>query len=136
MTQMVPGPGRPVPVHPADNDQQHIQEVLTWLGSSDYAALGKPNQQAFLQHLALHAQQAQVKQQQMAMAAQQQQMQGPQQQAPQQGPALGQERIEPQLRGKGNMGAMGSPEAASMASANGNGNGFQPPGALPPRGGF
>ena len=109
MVQYAPGSGN---THPNDNDMEHIQAHSTFMGSQEYRALGMPNQQGFMKHLMSHQMQQQQKQAMMA----QQQAQGPQgQQVGQQGPALNQERILPQLQGVGDMGAMGTPPS------NGNG---------------
>lgn len=112
MIQAVYGDGVPAPVHPNDNDQDHLQKIYALTASEEYQALAYQNSKALLAHAQLHIQQAQRKQQQAAananMAAQ---PAGP---GPQPGgPALGQERIEPQLRGVGNMGAMGDVGQAS-----------------------
>ena len=112
MVQMTYGPGTPAPVHPSDNDQQHMRKLLEFTSSDEYAALNYPNQAGFMAHAMLHQRQMQQKammQQQRALMASQGMMQpnGQPGQPQQQGPALGQERIEPQLKGVGNMGAMG-----------------------------
>lgn len=117
MVQMVYGPGVPAPVHPNDNDMQHLQEGIAFTSAPEYASLSFPNYPAFMAHAQLHQRQQQRK----AMMAQQQAMMaqtapsGMMQQSS--GPALGQERIEPQLKGRGNMGAMGDVNQASGPGA-------------------
>ena len=123
MDQQAHGVNQPAPVHPNDNDQQHMQKVMEHLNDPAYVSMGRPNQAGHMAHYAEHQAaivQKQAMQQQQAQMAAQQQPQGPQGQQ-EQGPALGQERIEPQLQGVGNMGAMGDINQAS------NGNGMAPP---------
>ena len=124
MDQQVHGINQPAPVHPNDNDQQHMQKVMEHLNDPAYVSMGRPNQTGHMAHYAEHQaaiMQKQAMQQQQAQMAAQQQAQGPQGQQGQQGPALGQERIEPQLQGVGNMGAMGDVNQSP------NGNGMAPP---------
>lgn len=127
MDQMVYGPGVPAPVHPNDNDAEHIQQAMTHVNSDAYRAMGMPNVEAHMAHIQMHVQQMQSKramQQAQAQLAAQGQDSAPQQ--PQQGPALGQERIEPQLEGVGSMNAMGDVSQSPGANQNGN-SGFVPP---------
>jgi len=122
MTQYAYGENVPSPVSPNDNDMQHLQEMAEYTASDEYRAMDFPNRGAFMAHANLHIQQAQRKQQQAQMQAQQAQ-QAPGGAPMQSGPALGQERIEPQLQGVGNMGAMGDVNQASgtqPTSMNGN----------------
>ena len=114
MSQMAHGPGIPTPVHPNDNDQEHIDFDLKDMGSPEFMSMGMPNYEGRRAHVTMHQQAMQQKQQAvMAGVA----PPGKGQQAPPQtntqGPALGQERIEPQLQGTGNMGAMGNAGQAS-----------------------
>jgi hypothetical protein len=119
MSQMAHGPGVPAPVHPNDNDQEHIDFDLKDMASPEFMSMGAPNYEGRRAHVMMHQQaMAQKQQAVMNVAAPPAGQQAPQQ--AQQGPALGQERIEPQLQGTGNMGAMGD---ASQAS-NGKGAGL------------
>jgi len=117
MTQQVYGMGQSAPVHPNDNDQVHLQGHMTYLQSPAYEALGRPNQEGHMKHL-IATQQAIQQKQMMAQQMQQQPGQASQP-AQQQGPALGQERIMPQLMGGGGPGTNGganmapSPEGAT-----------------------
>jgi hypothetical protein len=84
------------------------------MGSTEFMSMGMPNYEGRRAHVTMHQQAMQQKQQAvMAGVA----PPGKGQQAPPQtntqGPALGQERIEPQLQGTGNMGAMGNAGQAS-----------------------
>ena len=124
MDQQLFGVNQPAPVHPNDNDQEHMQKVMSHLNDPAYVAMGRPNQAGHMAHYGEHqaaVQQKQALQQQQAQMAAQDQAEPAAQQGP--GPALGQERIEPQLQGVGNMGAMGDINQASNA----NGNGMAPP---------
>ena len=108
MTQQVHGTGIPAPIHPNDNDQEHLQGHMAYLQSPAYEALGRPNQQGHMQHLMM-TQQAIQQKQQMQMQPQPGQGSPP---AEQGGPALGQERIMPQMMGGGGMGTTGGANAA------------------------
>lgn len=117
MTQMAYGPGVPAPVHPNDNDQEHIDFDIRDMSSAEYMSLGAPNFEGRKAHVMMQQQQL-IRKQQAAMtqaAAPPAQQQGPPN--GQQGPALGQERIEPQLQGVGNMGAMGNVDEAAGGGA-------------------
>lgn len=48
------GVGVPAPVHPDDNDMESLQEIIEFLQSPDYLALGSPNRLAFDRHLQAH----------------------------------------------------------------------------------
>jgi hypothetical protein len=119
MVQSLYGQGVPAPTHPSDNDQEHLRRLLEFTSSADYRTMNFPNYEAFLAHAQLHQKQMQQKammqQKQALMAASG--MAGPEGQGPQgqSGPALGQERILPQLKGVGSMGDMGQPPAQSAS---------------------
>ena len=82
MSQFNFGVGKPAPVHPSDNDEEHLTELDAFENSNEYNALGRPNISAFSAHRALHYQQISQKQ----MQQQQQQMMAMQAQAQPQGP--------------------------------------------------
>ena len=109
MDQQVYGVDLPAPVHPNDNDQQHITESIAHLGSDAYISMGQPNQAGHLAHIQLHTQAQQQKQTMQA----QQQAQAMQQGATGQPPAAaaptpgGQDRIVPQLTNVDQAGQMG-----------------------------
>ena len=129
-TEMVQGKygRRPAPTHPSDNDMEHMRKITELLSSGAYEALGRPNEEAIVQHAVLHQQQMQQKQQ----AQQMQQMQAMQQGQP--GPG-GQQPFNRQGQGAdpmnramaqiGPMGAGGAPPAPQ------GGNGQAAPGAFP-----
>ena len=77
MAQFLYGLNGPAPVHPSDNDQEHLAQLMEFMNSSEYTALGRPNEEGYLAHFALHQRQMQAKQlqaqmqQQMAMGQQQ-----------------------------------------------------------------
>jgi len=110
MAQFAFGLNRPAPVHPSDNDQEHLAEMDTFEASEKYDILGRPNAPAFAQHRALHYQQMAQKQQQQAMMAQQQAMGG--QQAP---PGPG--GASPQNRANAQIGALTPGGASNFAQA-------------------
>lgn len=66
------GEGVPSPVHPNDNDEEHLRKSREFRESSAYASLGFPNEDAILQHEMLHGRQIITKREQAMM---QQQMQ-------------------------------------------------------------
>jgi len=94
MAQYQFGPGVPAPVHPADNDRQHVQEVFGFLNSQEFAALQRPNEQAFMAHVMQHQQAIKQK---SAQAQMQQMQQAPQQQMEQQGSNGQQDRMLSQI---------------------------------------
>ena len=71
MAQFVYGQGVPAPVNPNDNDAEHLTEIMDFVNSETYRALGRPNYQAFMQHTQMHMQQQYQKQQMQMMQAQQ-----------------------------------------------------------------
>jgi len=120
MDQMVYGRDAPAPVHPNDNDDEHLQGHMAHIQSESYQAMGSPNLQGYMLHLQQHVQSKQQKmmmQQQQAMAAMQQQGQG---QAPGQAQQQPTANNVAQLQGVGQMGAMGDINQ-SPAASNGQG---------------
>ena len=119
MDQIKYGPGVPAPVHPNNNDDDHIQKALQHMGSQPFQAMGSPNLEAHIAHLQMHQQQKAGKAQQQANMQAQSAMGGgggaPPGQAPP-GPG-GQDRILPQLLDVGQMGQMGEipPQGANGA---------------------
>ena len=73
MAQYKWGVGVPAPVHPDDNDIEHIQQLMEIRGGADYEALGRPNEPALMKHAQLHEQQIAAKRQraQQGMLAEQ-----------------------------------------------------------------
>ena len=77
MAQFLYGLNGPAPVHPSDNDQEHLAQLMEFMNSSEYTARGRPNEEGYLAHFQLHQRQMQAKQlqaqmqQQMAMGQQQ-----------------------------------------------------------------
>ena len=88
MAQYTYGISLPAPVHPNDNDAEHMKGVLEFLSSNEYTALNRPNEEAFIAHYQAH------KQQQVTKQMQAQQPQAPPQQPQQQG---GQDRMMAQM---------------------------------------
>tara|TARA_R110000824_G_scaffold76259_3_gene193291 strand:- start:1375 stop:3789 length:2415 start_codon:yes stop_codon:yes gene_type:complete len=77
MIQHAFGPGTPAPIHPADNDQDHMDKITAWLNSEVWGSMESPNAlRAINGHYQLHAQAMQQKRMQEQMASQQQ-MAGP-----------------------------------------------------------
>lgn len=68
MDQYIHGAGIPTPVHPSDNDAEHLRVHQTHLMSSAFMSMGRPNLQAHLAHL--QATQAQMMRKQQAAQAQ------------------------------------------------------------------
>ena len=62
----------PAPVNPSDNDMEHLQQSRDFRQSDVFMALGRPNEQAFVNHEMMHNQQMMAKQQQQQMNAQMQ----------------------------------------------------------------
>ena len=114
MAQFLYGINAPAPVHPSDNDQEHLGQLMEFMNSSEYSALGRPNEEGYMAHFALHQRQMQAKQlqaqmqQQMAMGQEQGGQQGQQgqqggQQGQQGGPAPGgQDRMMAQMLSQSN----------------------------------
>lgn len=132
MSQFAYGLGKPAPVHPSDDDQQHLADMETFEGSDTYRILGGPNPSAFSQHKALHYQQMSQKQQQ----AQMQQMQAAQGQQQQQGPpspggASPQNRANAQIGNVTPGGASNFAQTYQTQTA-GNGGGGMGGGGVPP----
>ena len=87
MAQYFYGDGAPAPVHPNDDDMRHIQETQSFVNSATYEALGRPNEQGFVNHMMMHQRQMMAKRQQEQMMAAQNMQGGPgQQQQGVQGP--------------------------------------------------
>jgi len=129
MAQYLFGYNVPAPVHPSDNDQEHMADVDTWLGSEEYNDLGRPNELAYEQHKLAH-QNAIVQKQQQAQMMQQQAMG-----AGQPGSAPGvQGGANPQQRAAGQVANVPAGPAAGFANiyqsqtaAAGGGNGMVAP---------
>ena len=119
MDQIKYGPGVPAPVHPNNNDDDHIQKALQHMGSQPFQAMGSPNLEAHIAHLQMHQQQKAGKAQQQANMQAQAAMGGGGGGAPGQAPPGpgGQDRIVPQLLDVGQMGQMGEipPQGANGA---------------------
>ncbi len=74
MDQARYGPGVAAPVHPNDNDPEHLKTHQDHLASKEYYELGRPNEQAHLAHInatkaATQRKQQMAEQQQMQMQA-------------------------------------------------------------------
>jgi hypothetical protein len=131
MAQFAFGMGRPAPVHPSDNDQEHLTEIDTFLLGDTYEELGRPNAAAFSQHRALHYQQMAQKQQAM-MVQQQQAMGGPLQGAPGPGGATPQNRANAQVGGLTPGGASNFAQAYQAQTQGGSNGGMFGGGGVPP----
>ena len=115
MAQYLHGDGVPSPVHPNDNDEEHIAELNTFLISEEYTQLGRPNYRAYLAHQQQHQNAIQAKfqqQQQMQQAA----MMGMGQGQPGQAGGPENARNVAQLQGTGSTGAMGDPNAGGQGA--------------------
>ena len=108
MDQHKHGYNQPAPVHPSDNDAQHLEESQQHLASPGYQAMGRPNYAGHLQHMQQHVQQQQQKAQQQQMMQQQAMANMGQAPTGSAGQQPQQDRIVPQLMNVENMGAMGS----------------------------
>lgn len=89
MDQYYWGMNVPAPVHPNDNDDEHIRIATEYIQSDVFRSMGMPNAEAHMKHLQFHVQQKQQK-----MMAMQQQQQAPQQQNGQANPM---QRAESQI---------------------------------------
>jgi len=67
MAQFLYGINKPAPVHPSDNDGEHLTVLMEFLASAEYNALGRPNEEGYMAHFALHQRQVQQKQMQAQM---------------------------------------------------------------------
>ena len=76
MDQFAFGINVPAPVHPGDNDDEHIQFEMEYVQSEVYNALGRPNEEAHMNHIMAHQRQKMQKQQQQQMAQAQAMMGG------------------------------------------------------------
>ena len=127
MVQYLFGNGVPAKVHPSNDDQAHLEELIAFMGSEEYNLLGRPNFAALSAHGQSHQQQMQQKlqqqQQQAAMAAQQQAGGQPGQQGSQgQAEQPTNTRNEAQLNNVGQMGQMGDVSQQTAGGApNANG---------------
>ena len=106
MAQYLYGDGVPSPVHPSDDDEDHLMKQQAFLQSDEFRQMGRPNFRAYAAHGMRHQQAIQNKQmmqtQQSQMAVgQPPQGQPGQQQAPQNA------RNVAQLEGAGQAGQMG-----------------------------
>lgn len=130
MVQFKYGMNTAAPVHPSDNDTEHMQEINAWVSSPEFDRLGRPNELGIMQHAQLHMQQMRQKQMQ-AQAQAQQAMQAPGQQPPGSAPQAQngqQDRMMPQMLAQGN--------AAPPAMGGGQqGQGQAPAGGPPTIGG-
>ena len=77
MDQSVHGVGTPAPVHPSDNDGEHLQFHMNHLNSQGFISMGRPNLRGHLAHIQATQAQMMNKQQMQQMAAQQAMMGGP-----------------------------------------------------------
>ena len=68
MDQMIHGSGIPAPVHPSDNDQDHLRRHQAHLSGPDYEAMGRPNEAGHISHIESHLTSIQRKEQMQAMA--------------------------------------------------------------------
>ena len=100
MTQHVYGVGIPAPVHPSDNDPEHLQKHLEYVNSDAFRATGGNSLPAFMAHI----------QQTQAQMQRKQQMQMMQQVQAAQAPPQGQ---------PGQPGGNGQPTAQNVASLGG-----------------
>jgi hypothetical protein len=120
MAQFAFGNGVPAPVNPNDNDQEHLQKLMEFVRSEEYAGMKSPNFPAFMAHTQLHMRQMEQKQQMQqaqAMAAA-----GGGEGGPEAGGASPTALNVAQLSGMGAAGQMGA-----VPERGGGGNGFNPP---------
>jgi len=103
MDQFKFGVGQPAPVHPSDNDQEHMMRHMEHTNSEAYKALGNPNFEGFLAHMQQH----QMAMQQKQLMQMQQQAAIAQQGAPAQTNGQPTASNVAALTGLGEMGAMG-----------------------------
>ena len=68
MDQMIHGSGIPAPVHPSDNDQDHLRRHQAHLSGPGYEAMGRPNEVGHISHIESHLTSIQRKEQMQAMA--------------------------------------------------------------------
>ena len=124
MAQYLYGYNVPAPVHPGDNDKNHMLEVDEWLGSEEYNSMDRPNELAYEQHKMSH-QQAFIQKQQQAQMAQQMAAGGGPQPGGVQGGANPQTRAAAQVAnvpgGGGGPGGGASETYQTMAAGGGNG---------------
>jgi hypothetical protein len=106
MDQQIYGEGRPAPVHPSDNDPEHIQKHREHVESVGYIGLGSPNLSGHMAHLSLHEEQIQSKNQMQQQAAMSGMQQGPQGQPGQPNPQPNARNVA-SLEGVESAGAMG-----------------------------
>jgi len=85
MDQHVYGIGQPAPVHPSDNDGEHLRIHMEHINSQGFISMGKPNLTAHLQHIQM-TQAQMVQKQQAQQQAQMQAIMGGGDQAGQAGP--------------------------------------------------
>jgi len=117
------GWNKAAPVHPSDNDQEHIPGHQEYMQSENYALLDMPNRVGFMEHIARHNQQAARKMTEQ-QAAQAQAMMA-QQGGPQgNGQASVQNRANAQV---GNVGAGAASNFANAYQAQTGGGGAVPP---------
>ena len=125
MDQMLYGIGIAAPVHPNDNDAEHLRFHMEHVNSSQYLALGRPNIQGHMNHIqatqsAIQRKQQMAEQQRLMAAQNQQQGQPGQQQQPN-------ARNVASLQGVEQQGGMGDVNASpAVPSANGAAGGPQP----------
>lgn len=129
MDQSLYGVGAAAPVHPNDNDAEHLRFHMEHINSPQYRALGRPNVQGHMSHIqatqtAIQRKQ-QMAEQQAAMAAQN----GPQGQQGQQGQPGQQPNAKnvASLQGVEQSGGMGDVNMSPVApNGNGRAGGPQP----------
>ena len=123
MDQFKFGIGKAAPIHPSDNDDEHIEFEMEYLRGNIFRALGEPNREGHMAHIQAH-QDAKMSKMQQAQMAQMQAMMGGQQNGGGQAPggpappAPGQAPVPPQM----GMQPQGSP----VGPANGQINNVPP----------
>ena len=134
MVQHAFGIGTPAPLHPSDNDQEHIDKIREFLNGPIWAQMDDPNvERAISEHSQQHQQAIATKQQQQQMQMQQQQQQMQQQQ---QGPGTQPgganntaQRAASQIPTEGGMSNFAQTYQAQTSPAGGGGGMAPPPNA-------
>lgn len=132
MAEFAYGYGTPAPIHPNDNDLEHVRKTYAFLASDAFNNIGRPNEPAFMQHAMMHQQQQQMKQAQQAQMAAASQAGQPRPQGGPQG-AMPSNRAAAQIENvPSNMGAtMSDIYAGQTGQIGGAGNGQGGPPQLP-----
>lgn len=123
MDQSLYGIGTPAPVHPNDNDANHLKSHTEHISSLGYEAMGRPNLQAHLGHIQATQAAMQRKQQMAQMQAEQAANGG--QPSGQPGQPQADARNVASLKGVEQQGGMGDVNM-SPAATNGSAGGPQP----------